>query len=104
MAEEEKNKEVEENTLTQDEPKEELKEEPEEKGGIPEWAQKLQKQINEIAAKLESKPQEKKKEIVMIPEPVPPKQEEPTPEEIKQDEPEQIQPKSKARTLWDWLK
>ena len=42
MAEEEKNKEVEENTLTQDEPKEELKEEPEEKGGIPEWAQKLQ--------------------------------------------------------------
>ena len=62
-----------------------------------------QKQINEIAAKLESKPQEKKKEVVMIPEPVPPKQEEPTPEE-KQDAPEQIQPKSKARTLWDWLK
>ena len=99
MPEEEKNKEVEENTLAQDEPKEE----PEEKGGIPEWAQKLQKQINEIAAKLESKPLEKKKEVVMIPEPVPPKQEEPTPEE-QQDEPEQIQPKSKARTLWDWLK
>ena len=27
-----------------------------------------------------------------------------TPEETKQDEPEPIQPKSKARTLWDWLK
>ena len=100
MAEEEKNKEVEENTLAQDEPKEE----PEEKGGIPEWAQKLQKQINEIAAKLESKPQETKTEEAMIREPVPTKQEEPIPEETKQDEPEPIQPKSRARTLWDWLK
>lgn len=103
MAEEEKNKEVQENAMQEPETKEEPKK-PEEKGGIPEWAQKLQKQVNELAAKVESKPQEKKKEVVMIPEPLPPKQEEPTQAEPKQNEPEQTPPKSKARSLWDWLK
>lgn len=105
MAEEEKNKEVQENAIQEPETKEEPKKPEENKGGLPEWAQKLQKQVNELAAKVESKPQEKKKEVVMIPEPLPPKQEEPTQAEPKQNEPEQTQPpKSKARTLWDWLK
>ena len=86
---------------------EEKKDEEIQKGGTPEWVQKLEQSMNRLAEKLETAPEQTMEHPVEVP--VPPTPEPETPDEPEEpeilDEPEQPteKPKSKAKSFLDWL-
>ena len=93
-----------------EEVKDEIKEEEteskkEKREEMPEWAKNLQNKVNQLAEKLESQPNPEptKDSVVLIPEPVPPKQEEeenlPEPENP---EPYQLSRKEKMQKFWNY--
>ena len=86
---------------------EEKKDKQEQKGGVPEWVQKLEQSMNRLAEKLETVPEQKKDNPVEVPVPPTPKPETPDePDELETpDEPEtpQEKPKSKGKSFLDWL-
>ena len=90
-----------------EEKNENKKDEQEQKGGVPEWVQKLEQSMNRLAEKLETVPEQTKGNPVEVP--IPPAPEPETPDEPEQmDEPDEPEtppekPKSKPKSFLDWL-